>query len=82
MEKIKLTESELHRIVKESVQEVLKELDWRTYDNAKCKALDKADNTDNVYEKKRRLNQARDFTAASAERYTKQYGLDDLMIMK
>ena len=52
MAKIKLTESELHRIVKESVQEVLKELDWRTYDNAKVKALDKADNTDNVYEKK------------------------------
>lgn len=77
MAKIKLTESELHRIVKESVQEVLNELDWRTYDNARGKALDKADNTDNVYEKQRRINQANDFSSASTKGYSKQYGLED-----
>lgn len=77
MAKIKLTESELHRIVKESVQEVLNELDWRTYDSARTKALDKANNTDNVYEKKRRTNQANDFASASNKRYSKQYGLED-----
>ena len=31
---IRLTESDLHRIVKESVNKVLTEVDWRTYANA------------------------------------------------
>ena len=31
---IKITESDLHKIVKESVNKVLTELDWRTYANA------------------------------------------------
>jgi HD-GYP domain-containing protein (c-di-GMP phosphodiesterase class II) len=77
MAKIKLTESELKRIVTESVQEILQELDWRTYDSARAKAQEKADNTDNRYEKQRRQNQAKDFTKASSDRYTKQYGLED-----
>lgn len=77
MAKIKLTESELEKIVAESVREVLQELDWRTYDSARAKAQDKADNTDNVYEKQRRQNQAKDFANASSDRYTKQYDLED-----
>lgn len=39
-QKIRLTESDLHRIVKESVNKVLTELDWRTYANAGKKAHD------------------------------------------
>ena len=35
---IRLTESDLHKIVKESVNKVLTELDWRTYANAAKKA--------------------------------------------
>ena len=35
---IRLTESDLHRIVKESVNKVLTELDWKTYANAEKKA--------------------------------------------
>ena len=35
---IRLTESDLHRIVKESVNKVLTELDWKTYANAHQKA--------------------------------------------
>ena len=31
---IRLTESDLHRIVRESVNKVLTELDWKTYQNA------------------------------------------------
>lgn len=31
---IRLTEGDLHRIIKESVNKVLNELDWKTYDNA------------------------------------------------
>lgn len=34
MKRVRLTESDLHRIVKESVNQVLTELDWKTYANA------------------------------------------------
>ena len=40
---IRLTESDLHRIVKESVNKVLTELDWRTYANAAKKASEQGD---------------------------------------
>ena len=36
---IRLTESDLHRIVKESVQKILTEMDWKTYANAAKKRL-------------------------------------------
>lgn len=36
---IKMTESDLHKIVKESVNKVLTELDWRTYVNAAKKGM-------------------------------------------
>ena len=39
---IRLTESDLHRIVKESVNKVLTELDWKTYANAAKKADERA----------------------------------------
>lgn len=39
--KIKLTESDLHNIIKESVNHILSELDWRTYQSAYEKALDR-----------------------------------------
>lgn len=32
--KVRLTESQLHRVIKESVKQVLSELDWKTYMNA------------------------------------------------
>ena len=40
---IKLTENDLHRIIKESVNNVLTELDWRTYANAAKKAESNGD---------------------------------------
>ena len=36
--KIRLTESDLHNIIKESVNTILNELDWRTYQSAAQKA--------------------------------------------
>lgn len=36
---IKLTESDLHRVIKESVNTILSELDWKTYANAEIEAL-------------------------------------------
>ena len=35
---IRLTESDLHKIIKESVSRVLNEMDWKTYMNASRKA--------------------------------------------
>ena len=31
---VRLTESDLHRIIKESVNNIITELDWKTYANA------------------------------------------------
>ena len=39
--KIKLTESDLHNIIKESVNHILSELDWRTYQSAYEKSLNR-----------------------------------------
>lgn len=41
---IRLTESDLHRIVKESVNKILTELDWKTYANAAKKQMEKERN--------------------------------------
>lgn len=41
---IKMTESDLHKIVTESVNKVLTELDWRTYASAAKKGMLKFSN--------------------------------------
>jgi hypothetical protein len=38
---IRLTESDLHKIIKESVNNILSELDWKTYDSARKKSREK-----------------------------------------
>ena len=38
--KIRLTESQLHKVIKESVNKLLTELDWKTYANAERKWAD------------------------------------------
>ena len=73
--KIKLTESELHNIIKESVNHILSELDWRTYQSASDKAHRLSDETNEPYEKKRRRNQAINFANMSKEKYSSQYNL-------
>ena len=73
--KIKLTESDLHNIIKESVNHILSELDWRTWQSASDKASDKADATNNKHEKLRRKNQANSFANAGAKRFSSQYNL-------
>ena len=42
-QRIRLTESDLHRVIKESVRQVLSELDWRTYHSAYEKASEQGD---------------------------------------
>lgn len=41
--RIRLTESDLHRVIKESVKKVLNELDWKTYANAARKDIDNSE---------------------------------------
>jgi DNA mismatch repair ATPase MutL len=62
---IRLTEQDLHNIVKESVNKILTELDWKTYANAAKKRYDNAyaDNSGRAtnqqeLEKGNRLSQA------------------------
>ena len=75
---IRITEGELKRIINESVETILAELDWRTYAEAGEKAQRLADQDKNVgYEAKRRSNQAKAFRQASNDRATTQYGLDN-----
>ena len=38
-----LTESDLHRVIKESVNSILSELDWKTYANASQKRKEQGD---------------------------------------
>ena len=60
---IRLTEGDLHRIVKESVNRILTELDWKTYMNAGDKALARHDN-----------ERAKKFWDTAANRFEKDYG--------
>ena len=72
---IRLTESDLHKLIQESVNTILSELDWRTYDSARNKALDDIDGKD-IFTQERRRNQASEFQRARNKAYSKQYNLE------
>ena len=73
--KIKLTESQLHNIISESVQEILSELDWRTYQSAFEK-----DEDPNYPKKSRRHGRSSDFRQAANNAFNRQngYGLHNV----
>jgi hypothetical protein len=71
---IRLTESDLNKLIQESVNTILSELDWRTYDSARNKALDDIDGKD-IFTQERRKNQASEFQRARNKAYSKQYNL-------
>lgn len=73
--RIRLTESDLHNIIKESVNHILSELDWRTYQSAADKARKISDETENPYEDIRRRKQADNFAKMRSEKFTSQYNL-------
>lgn len=73
--KIKITESDLHNIIKESVNHILSELDWRTYRSAADKARKISDETKDPYEQIRRKKQADNFNNMRREKFTSQYNL-------
>lgn len=74
--KIRLTESKLKQIVAESVKNVLTELDWRTYDSARQRAIGRASSTTNPYAKKRDEERAVAFSDASWNARSNNYGLE------
>ena len=74
--KIRLTESKLKQIVAESVKNVLTELDWRTYNSAHNKAMERAKNETNPYAKKRAEEMGVAFHDASQNAYTDNYDLE------
>lgn len=74
---IKLSETQLHNIIKESVNHILSELDWRTYDSAEEKARELGNNASNPFEKERRLKQAKAFGEKCNQEYFKQYNLPE-----
>lgn len=73
-QRIRLTESDIHRIVKESVNTILSELDWRTYASAakgnkewlKSHPIHKAHQNNRTY----------DFQNAASDAFQKKYGLE------
>lgn len=90
---IRLTEQDLHRIVKESVNRVITELDWKTYNNAAReadkRALDISAKPENrkiasyLYsdDDKKTYNKNRkrsvDFTNAAKKAFDSKYGYND-----
>ena len=63
---IRLTESDLHKVIKESVNKVLTELDWKTYDSAMRKAAAKKD-----------FDRAGRFGSASKDAFNRDFGTHD-----
>ena len=77
---IRLTESDLHRIIKESINNVLTELDWRTLANAEDKAMDKAINAKSEPERKLSTMQANNFRNAKLKKQQDMYdGIDSVI---
>lgn len=77
--KIRLSESQLHNVIKESVKQVLSELNWKTYQNAAkkshLKALDNDDMSDNEYHNE--LDRSRRFRQAAEDAFNRDYGTND-----
>ena len=78
--RIRLTESQLHNIIKESVKQMLSELDWKTYQNAAKKSHLKA--LDNYYnmpydEYDNEMDRSSRFRHAAEDAFNKDYGTND-----
>ena len=75
-QKIKLTESELHRIIKESVKQVLSELDWRTYQSAAEKSMKQSHNGDlSPQERAFNKNRSYEFDNYADKKFRNKHGM-------
>ncbi len=75
--KVRLTESQLHNVIKESVKQVLSELDWKTYANAEKKALEKYRDAHGYKDKDRYAKLHNKFRKARQNAFNKEYAYDD-----
>lgn len=74
---VRLTENELHSIIKESVNNILSELDWRTYASASDKAYKKSEDAKTPTERRLRRYQVPKFSYAANKAMAKEYdGVD------
>lgn len=90
---IRLTESDLHRVIEESVRQYLTELDWKTYANAAKQADERAMeiarkpensrrsvhqyNDDDRGEYEKNRKRSFDFANAAKKSFDDEYGYDD-----
>lgn len=73
---LRLTEEDLQNIIKESVNNILSELDWKTYDNAMNKSDEHADNQQ-LRQQERKFHRMRGdkFGKASNNNFYNKYGI-------
>ena len=75
---IRLTENELHNLIKESVNNILSELDWRTAYRAGLNAMDKSGHYDtNHYDSIKYNRQANKFFDYASKKHNTQYGFPE-----
>ena len=58
MRRVRLTEGQLHNVIRESVSQILNELDWKTYDSAADKRIQRIKDRDELDRKVWPLNDA------------------------
>lgn len=77
--RVRLTESQLHNVIKESVKQVLSELNWKTYQNAAkkshLKTLDNDDMSNDEYYNE--MGRRSRFKHAAEDAFNKEYGTND-----
>ena len=73
---IRLTEGDLHKIVKESVNKVLTELDWRTYQSAAEKSMKQSHNGDlSPQERAFNKNRSYEFDNYADKKFRNKHGM-------
>lgn len=70
---IRLSESDLHRVIKESVRQCLTELDWKTYASAADKARERYENSP-LPKSRKEWDRAREFDAAASRELSDKHG--------
>ena len=68
MRRIRLTEGQLHHVIRESVNNILNELDWKTYNNAFEKKYKRMQNKDDMDEFNREVGPLGDAYLESLDR--------------
>ena len=68
MRRVRLTEGQLHHVIRESVNNILNELDWKTYNNAFEKKYKRMQNKDDMDEFDREVGHLGDAYLESLDR--------------